>query len=124
MNDKWELVFISTNEDILATFEATRESPPDAFDYSDVIRIKPGQTYKETGFADCINVYKNDKLYAVCHCTVHKVVAGVPETGSVIVTKSELVAPKVDPVCTCGGWACYGRDVFLHSFECDLVRNA
>jgi hypothetical protein len=102
--------------------------------------LTPG-LYTTGGEVVELQVFKNSRLFAIYGIIpVEKVHPGDIENRPCVIsqvaidavakmktiTGCDSAAPDVvrinDYVCTCGGWSCYGKDVFIHSFDCDLRK--
>jgi hypothetical protein len=127
MTDKWEAWIISRTGVVLHCSEVVREPADEliklglAPDATDVIRVN-FQVASEVNDIKIARVLKNDTLYAIrefSNSLNHTKVGPGYSSFAFFVNKTDVVSSAV---CTCGGWACYGRDVFVHSFDCDLRK--
>lgn len=126
--DSWVLDVIDNNNKTLALVNCTQWSD-DCFEV-------PRFMYLSTGIIAKLVLLKNGKPVAICRekeyaswpCTV---IAGQFDTAHKFtvhphewLSGEAVVSPA--KVCTCGGWAVYGKDAGIHSdtvaFTCDLLR--
>lgn len=136
--DLWECTLVDVNdqpliycEAILLTWQYTDSS---LCDY-DVIELQTPACYAvAAGVAHSFLVTKNKKLIARHTDSYigknYVVTTGMHSpSGRVVIMSKDMVRNHVKqgPVCTCGGWAVYGRDADIHSdtvaFQCDLRRR-
>jgi len=127
--DTWKvLVVAEDNQQELGTFNAIRRDEYTGYlDCADYLEIL-GNFYTGCGDIGYFHAYKNKVLYASIKpmARMHAQ-AGAYYSGVLFILPSDLVAPKPELVCTCGGWAVYGRDADIHADNvantCDLRKK-
>lgn len=128
--DTWEVTVVDVNDQPLVTFQANYHGTNQE---GSVILNLQGTHITATGTAHEFLVTKNSKLFArdcsryrgMC-VTLHK---GNYDPGALLYIQPSLFVkyePHVPKVCTCGGWAVYGKEANIHSDDrvniCDLRR--
>lgn len=123
--DKWHIIVIDKDVNELGTFECSLEYEAADETHFDV---KPG-TYSRSGAIDLIKIYKNGNLYAKLPSNAYRAVLinQSEQGGALYVPLINRVIMKSAPVCTCGGWAVYGKEADLHADNlvntCDLRKK-
>ncbi len=126
--DKWHTIVLDKDLNELGSFEASLD-----YDLADTttLDVKPG-IYKRSGAVDVVKVYKNGALYAKLKSTafVAVLINQTEHGGALVISAADRVIgepAKIAPVCTCGGWAVYGKEADLHVDNnvavCDLRRK-
>ena len=135
--DLWECTLVDANDQPLIYCEATllacQYTDSSLCDYA-IIELQTPVCYAvASGVAAAFLVTKNKKLIAR-HTDAYenkKFIVTIGDhnpSGHIVITSKDMIRNHVkqDPVCTCGGWAVYGRDADIHSdtvaFQCDLRR--
>lgn len=135
--DLWECTLVDVNDQPLIYCEAIllacQYTDSSLCDYAMVEIITPRCYAVADGVAHTLLVTKNKRLIARDSASYEnkKYVVTTGDhypSGRVVLTSKDMIRNHVkqEPVCTCGGWAVYGRDADIHSdtvaFQCDLRR--
>jgi hypothetical protein len=123
----YEVAVYNQDGNILGSFLAHKLAQASAPGVACTLQVFTG-VYRNSGEVFSVKVYKDENLYAqwtVPH--VYSIYAGSNETDSqVTIWYDYLVDRPAAVVCTCGGWAVYGKEADIHADDrvnvCDLRK--
>lgn len=117
----YEVAIYDSQGHCLGSFFAVKLAQSNVPGSVGTLQISSG-TYHKSGVIHSVKVYDNHVLYAQWEVTYPYTVAqGQSEKDTLVhVYAISLVGRPVAKVCTCGGWAVYGREADIHA---DDVAN-
>lgn len=127
--DKWEIMISSINDEPLLCAPIC----PQLTGTDTEVFIPPGTLYIQSGTVGSAQILKNGAVVANVPAMnqVIKVLKGdmVGNGDSIYFCSSDWCLPKskpAEPVCTCGGWAVYGKEANIHADDrvnqCELRK--
>lgn len=128
MTPEYEVFAKDQVGNILGYFHAEHDCDLSLYDYVQSLWLVQPAAYHEVGVVHDFVIYKNGTHYAIVKCEIKfAVVKGQSEEGRIWIKKQELIQIREKPVCTCGGWAVYGKEADIHADNvantCDLRKR-